>query len=165
MIGWQKRVRIAGLLTDIGSAADPDGLGDLDRCLRGGVDLGHEPARVPARQAESLRHVCGWTKLSKLVVFVARSSWAVLFACFICEGAPSAPFGFTSTPAPMGSASAAASGRSCSRADSRGPAEAGPYWAKPSAGDDHNAESNSKLSRPGNGRVGPVICSLPVFHS
>ena len=38
----------------------------------------------------------------------------------------------------------------------------------PSAGDDHNAESNSNLSRPGNGRVGPggpVICSLPVFHS
>ena len=33
----------------------------------------------------------------------------------------------------------------------------------PSAGDDHNAESNSKL--PGNSRVGPVICSLPVFHS
>ncbi len=29
--------------------------------------------------------------------------------------------------------------------------------------DDHNAESNSKLSRPGNGRVGPAICSLPVF--
>ena len=55
------------------------------------------------------------------------------------------------------------------RATSGGASAIGPAESRPLLGRSHprgmttNAESNSKLSRPGNGRAGPVIYSLPVF--
>ena len=105
--GWQKRVKLVGFQDNLVV------LLSLRRSERGlliavcwvemtrSLVAGHVATNGDTARKNACATSAG--QRSKLVVFVAGSGWAVLLACFICEGPPRLPC-ITSTAAPNGSA-------------------------------------------------------------